>query len=118
MNQELFGKQGLKTAGLNTSVVSFHFFIFIFLPHYMTCRTLVPQPGIEPMSTALEAQNLTLTTGPPGRSLLSSPLFYTFSHLSHPHLLNPFLEFIETLFCLYQNMRGVTQNSETGVSFL
>ena len=43
------------------------------------------------------------------------PLFHTFSHLSHPHLLNPLLKFIETLFCLYQNMRGVNQNSETEV---
>ena len=31
---------------------------FFFWPCYGTCRILVPQPGIEPMSPALEAWNL------------------------------------------------------------
>ena len=38
------------------------------LSHSVACGILVPQPGIEPMSPAL--QGGFLTTGPPGRSLL------------------------------------------------
>ena len=38
-----------------------------FWPHCTACGILVAQPGIEPMSPALESRFL--TTGPPGKSL-------------------------------------------------
>ena len=38
-----------------------------FWPHCTVCGILVPQPGIEPMSPALESRFL--TTGPPEKSL-------------------------------------------------
>ena len=41
------------------------FFFFLSCPE--ACEILVPQPGIEPLSPALEGRFL--TTGPPGKSL-------------------------------------------------
>ena len=34
------------------------FFFFILESHHAACRILVPQPGIEPMLLAVEAQSL------------------------------------------------------------
>ena len=39
---------------------------FSFWPHSEVCGTLVPQPGVEPTSPALEGGFL--TPGPPGKS--------------------------------------------------
>ena len=34
------------------------FFFFFFWPHHAACGILVPQPGIEPVPPAVEAQSL------------------------------------------------------------
>ena len=44
---------------------------------FMPCRILVPQPGLEPMSPAL--QGGFLTTGPPGKSLRQTFISNTFT---------------------------------------
>ena len=44
-------------------------FIFIFWPHYMACRILVPGPGIEPTLPSVAGKNLnhqTARDGPVG----------------------------------------------------
>ena len=44
---------------LNHQILPLPFFVFIGLgPHHAACRTLVPQPGIKPVSPALEVQGL------------------------------------------------------------
>ena len=46
---------------------SFPGFFFFFLPHYASCRILVPRPRIEPTPLAVEAQGL--SAGSAGKSL-------------------------------------------------
>ena len=69
------------------SSFSFFFFFFNFLAvfwfcflllrlHPTACGLLVPQPGVEPVSPAVEAWSLNLGTQPPGRSLKG----YFFNH--------------------------------------
>ena len=36
---------------------NFLFYLLIFLPHCVACRFLVPQPGIEPVPSAVKAQS-------------------------------------------------------------
>ena len=44
---------------LNHQILPLPFFVFIGLgPHHAACRTLVPLPGIKPVSPALEIQGL------------------------------------------------------------
>ena len=48
-------------------------FLFIYWPHHVACGILVPQPGIEPVSAAVEPaspvlESRFLTTGPRGKS--------------------------------------------------
>ena len=54
----------------------------------VACGILVPQPGIKPMSPALQGRFL--TTGPPGKSPLLSPLdIHCLSTLSEKTLESP-----------------------------
>ena len=42
------------------------FFIFIFWPHYMACRILVPGQAVEPTPPAVEGENLSHQTARDG----------------------------------------------------
>ena len=46
---------------------------FFFWLCYLTCRTLVPQPGIKPMAPAVEAQSLNHCQGNPPGLFLTKP---------------------------------------------
>ena len=44
---------GQKLEGMATGIIEIEFFFFFFL-HHAACRILVPQPGIEPMPSAVK----------------------------------------------------------------
>ena len=63
------GSRGDLRVGKKSKSVDFKCIFFFFWPYRTACGILVPQPGIEPVSPALEGG--VSTTGPPGRSPLS-----------------------------------------------
>ena len=63
------------------------FILFIFWPHHMTYRILVPWPVVEPAPSAVEAQDCQgwITTGLPGKSQLlwTSLNISLYGHMVH-----------------------------------
>ena len=49
-----------------------NFFCFLFWPHHAACGILVPQPGIEPESPALEVRSLNQWTTREVRNILKT----------------------------------------------
>ena len=78
--------------------VLFLLFMFWFVSH-KACRSLAPQPGMEPTPSVLEDEVSTI--GPPGKSLvlsLNGPVLWVL-----PHLLTPLFSVLSVIYALFYN---------------